>query len=74
MPVLNLALPPQPAVLVDGGAMGVEGVDPNAGVGVGVEVLVAPVPPPQAASVVNNIAAHTCLISFPCFSQELDAR
>jgi hypothetical protein len=52
--------------------MGVEDVDPNAGVGV--EVLMAPVPPPQATSTVKDNAAHTCLISSPCSYRELHAR
>jgi hypothetical protein len=64
MPVVSLELPPQPAVLVAGGATGVEEVDPNAGVDVG--VLVALEPPPQAASVVKSNAAHTFLITSPC--------
>jgi hypothetical protein len=64
MPVVSLELPLQPAVLVAGGATGVEEVDPNAGVDVG--VLVALEPPPQAASEVKSSATHTFLITSPC--------
>jgi hypothetical protein len=66
MPVFSLEAPPQPAVPVAGGAAGVKDVDANAGIGV--EVLVTIVPPPHAMSVVNSSAAHTRLISSPCFA------
>jgi hypothetical protein len=65
MPVVKLEPLPQPAVLGAVTAAGGDGGAANAGVGV--EVLVAPVPPPQATSVVKSTVAHTCFISSPRF-------
>jgi hypothetical protein len=64
--VANLASLPQPAVLVTGGVTGVDvvGVGVCVDVDVGVESLLAALPPPQATSVMRSNAVHTCLI-FP---------
>jgi hypothetical protein len=64
MPVVSLEPLPQPAVLVVGAATGGGGGDDDTGADV--DVPAAPVPPPQATSVVKSNRAHICLISSPC--------